>query len=56
MNVPFDDLLALQAIDLFHNSVIGDLSIRFQVSPAGVSWAVLDPYTVAEEEMFIRLI
>ena len=54
LNVPFDDLLALQAFDLFPNGVIGDLSIRFQVSPAGLVWAVLDPYTVAEAKVFLE--
>ena len=54
LNVPFDDLLALQAFDLFPNGIIGDLSIRFQVSPAGLVWAVLDPYTVAETKAFLE--
>ena len=54
LNVPFDDLLALQAFDLFPNGIIGDLSIRFQVSPAGLVWAVLDPYTVAETKIFLE--
>ena len=54
LNVPFDDLLALQTFDLFPNGVIGDLSIRFQVSPAGLVWAVLDPYTVAETKVFLE--
>ena len=54
LNVPFDDLLALQAFDLFPNGIIGDLSIRFQVSPAGLVWAVIDPYTVAEAKAFLE--
>ena len=54
LNVPFDDLLAFQAFDLFPNGIIGDLSIRFQVSPAGLVWAVLDPYTVAEAKVFLE--
>lgn len=54
LNVPFDDLLAIQAFDLFANGVIGDLSIRFQVSLAGLVWAVLDPYTVAEAKVFLE--
>ena len=54
LNVPFDDLLALQAFDLFPNGIIGDLSIRFQVSPAGLVWAVLDPYTVAETKVYLE--
>lgn len=54
LNVPFDDLLALQAFDLFPNGIIGDLSIRFQVSPNGLVWAVLDPYTVAEQKVFFE--
>ena len=54
LNVPFDDLLALQMFDLFPNGIIGDLSIRFQVSPAGLVWAVLDPYSVAETKVFLE--
>ena len=54
LNVPFDDLLALQAFDLFPNGIIGDLSIRFQVSPAGLVWAAIDPYTVAEAKAFLE--
>ena len=54
LNVPFDDLLAFQAFDLFPNGLIGDLSIRFQVSPQGLVWAVLDPYTVAETKIFLE--
>ena len=54
LNLPFDDLLALQAFDLFPNGIIGDLSIRFQVSPAGLVWAVIDPYVVAETKAFLE--
>ena len=54
LNVPFDDLLALQAFDLFPNGIIGDLSIRFQVTPAGLVWAAIDPYTVAETKAFLE--
>lgn len=54
LNVPFDDLLAFQAFDLFPNGIVGDLSIRFQLSPNGLVWAVLDPYTVAETKIFLE--
>ena len=54
LNVPFDDLLALQAFDLFPNGIIGDLAICFQISPARLVWAVLDPYTVAETKAFLE--
>ena len=54
LNVPFDDLLALQAFDLFPNGIIGDLSIRFQVTPAGLVWAAIDPYTVAETKAYLE--
>ncbi len=54
LNVPFDDLLALQAFDLFPNGIIGDLSIRFQISPAGLVWAAIDPYTVAETKAYLE--
>ena len=54
LNLPFDDLLALQAFDLFPNGIIGDLSIRFQVTSAGLVWAVIDPYVVAETKAFLE--
>ena len=54
LNVPFDDLLALQAFDLFQNGIIGDLSIRFQVTPAGLVWVAIDPYTVAEAKAYLE--
>ena len=54
LNLPFDDLLALQAFDLFPNGIIGDLSIRFQVTDSGLVWAVLDPHTVAEVKAFLE--
>ena len=54
LNIPFDDILALQAFDLFPNGIVGDLSIRFQVSPAGLVWAVIDPYKVAEAKVFLE--
>ena len=54
LNIPFDDLLALQAFDLFPNGIIGDLSIRFQVTPAGLVWAVVDPVAVAEAKVFLE--
>ena len=47
VNIPFDDLLALQAFDLFPNGLIGDLSIKFRVSGAGQVWAFIEPHEVA---------
>ncbi len=54
INIPFDDILALQAFDLFPNGLIGDLSIRFQVTGDGQVWAVLDPHVVAEVKGFLE--
>ena len=50
LNVSFDVLLALQAFDLFPNGIIGDLSICFQVSPAGLFWT----NTIAEAKVFLE--
>ena len=47
INIPFDDLLALQAFDLFPNGLIGDISIKFKVSGAGQVWAFIEPHEVA---------
>ena len=52
MNVPFDDLLALQTFDLFHNGIIGDLAICFHVNPVCLVWAVLDIYSIAETKSY----
>ena len=48
LKVSFNGLLAYQAFDLFPNGIIGDYSIRFQVSPAGQT------YTVAEAKVFLE--
>lgn len=54
LNVPFYDLLALPAFDLFPNGAIDDLSIMFQASLDGLVWAVLDLCTVAEDKVFFE--
>ncbi len=48
MNLPFEDILALQAFDMFPNAIIGDLELKFYVKPRGLVWCMLDPSTVKD--------
>ncbi len=48
MNLPFDDILALQAFDMYPNAVVGDLELKFYVKPKGLVWCMLDPATVRD--------
>ena len=48
INLPFDDILALQAFDLYPNSVCGDLELKFYVKPRGLVWCMVDPLNVKE--------
>ena len=38
VNLPFDNILALQAFDLFPNRVCGDIELKFYVKPKGLVW------------------
>ena len=46
MNLPFDNILALQAFDMYPNSVCGDLELKFYVKPRGLVWCMVDPTNV----------
>ena len=48
VNLPFDNILALQAFDMFPNSVCGDLELKFYVKPRGLVWCMVDPMNVKE--------
>ena len=48
INLPFDDILALQAFDLYPNKVCGELELKFYVKPRGLIWCMVDPLRVKE--------
>lgn len=54
VNLPFEDILALQAFDLFPNAVCGDLELKFYVKPKGLVWCMLDPSTVKDYKEVIQ--
>ena len=48
INLPFDNILALQAFDMYPNAVCGDLELKFYVKPRGLVWCMVDPMNVKE--------
>ena len=48
VNLPFDNILALQAFDLYPNRICGDLELKFYVKPKGLVWCMIDPLVVKE--------
>ena len=48
VNLPFDNILALQAFDMYPNAVCGDLELKFYVKPRGLVWCMVDPMNVKE--------
>ena len=48
VNLPFDNILALQAFDLYPNAICGDLELKFYVKPRGLVWCMIDPLNVKE--------
>ena len=48
VNLPFDNILALQAFDLYPNRICGDIELKFYVKPKGLVWCMIDPNTVKE--------
>ena len=48
VNLPFDDILALQAFDLFPNSICGDLELKFYVKSQGLVWNMIDPNIIKD--------
>ena len=54
MNLPFEDMLALQAFDLYPNRIVGDIEIRFYVKPAGLVYCQVDPRTIKEVKEYME--
>ena len=54
MNLPFEDILAFQAFDLYPNRVVGDIEIRFYVKPVGLVYCQVDPRTIKEVKEFME--
>ena len=53
-NLPFDDILALQAFDLYPNSVCGNLELKFYVKPRGLVWCAIDPLKVKDYKEYVQ--
>ena len=54
MNLPFEDILAFQAFDLYPNRVVGDIEIRFYVKPVGLVYCQVDPRTIKEVKEYME--
>ena len=54
MNLPFEDMLALQAFDLYPNRIVGDIEIRFYVKPVGLVYCQVDPRKIKEVKEFME--
>ena len=54
VNLPFEDILALQAFDLFPNGVVGDMELKFYVKPKGLVWCAIDPLKVKDYKEYIE--
>ena len=54
INLPFDDILALQSFDQFCNEVIGDIELRYYVKHWGLVWCEVDPNVVKEYKEFME--
>ena len=54
INLPFEDILCLQAFDLFPNAIVGDLELKFYVKPRGLVWCMIDPMKVKDSKEFFE--
>ena len=54
MNLPFEDMLAFQAFDLYPNRIVGDIEIRFYVKPVGLVYCQVDPRKIKEVKEFME--
>jgi hypothetical protein len=52
INVPFTDLLPLQAFTLWPNLALGDLELKFYIKKDGLVWAMCDPVEVLEKKRY----
>ena len=48
VNLPFDDILALQAFDMFPNFCCGNIELKFYVKSRGLVWCALNPSNVKD--------
>ena len=54
INIPFDHLLALQAFDLYPNSICGNLALKGYLRARGFVWCMVNPMAVKEYKEFIQ--
>ena len=54
VNIPFDDLLLLQAMDLFPNFAIPNVELRVILDPAGLVWCPVNPQSVYDTKTFLE--
>ena len=54
INIPFDDLLLFQAMDLFPNFAIPNVELRVYIDPAGLVWCPVNPQSVYDEKVFLE--
>ena len=54
VNLPFDDILALQAFDLYPNKLFGDIELKFYVKSTGLVWCQIDPRNIKEAKEFLQ--
>ena len=54
INIPFDDLLLLQAMDLFPNYAIPNVELRVYIDPAGLVWCIVDPQSVYDVKTYLN--
>jgi hypothetical protein len=54
MNLPFEDILALQAFDLYPNLLCGNLELKLRIKPRGLVWCMIDPAVVKNYKEYIE--
>ena len=54
VNIPFDDLLLLQAMDLFPNFAIPNVELRVILDPAGLVWCPVNPQAVYDTKTYLE--
>ena len=54
VNLPFNDILALQSFELFPNCICGDIELKFYVKRFGLVWCQIDPKKIAEVKSFLN--
>ena len=54
VNIPFDDLLLFQAMDLFPNFAIPNVELRVILDPAGLVWCPVNPQSVYDTKTFLE--